>query len=268
MWTYFYPTVFILGLVWGSFINMAVYRVKNELNFFGRSFCDDNKEKLGVMDLIPVLSFFIFKGKCQHCQKPLPWVYPLTELVTGVCFCLAFWTVMERGIELPWYAINLLLAGIFVVFFIFFAVYDYIYWEVNVLVVKAALGFAVVCAVFSILFPQIAFPGVSGIVAGSIAGLIIAFVVKMTKGSGMGEGDIFLMAFAGIFVGLTGLIPLFMVSSITGSVFGIIKALKVGKLHGVQIQFVPFISFAALLIFFFNEEILGILKLDALINIL
>lgn len=268
MWIYFYPTVFILGLVWGSFINMAVYRVKNELNFFGRSFCDDNKEKLGVFDLIPVLSYVFFKGKCRHCHKPLPWIYPVTELVTAVGFCLAFWAIMQSGSELPWYAINLALAGIFVVFFIFFAVYDYLYWEVNVLAVKVALGFSVLCAVVSMFFPQIAFPGLSGISAGLIAGLIIAFVVKFTKGSGMGEGDIFLMAFAGIFVGLSGLIPLFMISSITGSIIGIIKALKVGKLHGVQIQFVPFISFAALMIFFFKAEILGILKLDALINIL
>lgn len=266
MWIYFYPTVFILGLVWGSFINMAVYRVKNELDFFGRSFCDDKKEKLGALDLIPVLSFFISKGRCRHCHKPLPWIYPVTELVTAVSFCLAFWTIMQRGTQFPWYVINLAITGIVVVFFIFFAVYDYLYWEVNVLAVKTALILAVVFAVASIFFPQIVFPGLSGIFAGLIAGLIIAFVVKFTKGSGMGEGDIFLMAFAGILVGLSGFIPLFMISSITGSIIGIIKAIKVGKLHGVQIQFVPFISFAALLIIFFKEEILGILRLDVLIN--
>ncbi len=265
MWTYFYPTVFILGLVWGSFINMAVYRVKNELDFFGRSFCDDKKEKLGALDLIPVLSFFISNRKCRHCHRRLPWIYPITELVTAISFSLAFWTVMQRGSELPWYAINLTIAGIMVVFFIFFAIYDYLYWEVNVLAVKTALVLSIILAVASIFLPQIFFPGLSGILAGLIAGLIIAFVVKFTKGSGMGEGDIFLMAFAGIFVGLSGLIPLFMISSISGSIIGIIKAIKVGKLQGVQIQFVPFISFAALLIFFFKEDILGILRLDVLI---
>lgn len=268
MWIYFYPTVFILGLVWGSFINMAVYRVKHELDFFGRSFCDNNKEKLGVLDLIPVLSFFIYKGKCRHCNKSLPWIYPVTELVTAVSFCLAYWVIMQRGAVMPWSTINLIIAGLFVVFFVFFAIYDYLYWEVNVLAVKVALGFSILIALLSMFFPQIVFPGLSGLLAGLVGGLVIAFVVKFTKGSGMGEGDIFLMAFAGIFVGLLGLIPLFMISSISGSIIGIIKAFKVGKLHGVQIQFVPFISFAALLIFFFKEEILGMLNLDVLVNIL
>ena len=125
MYNYLLPAVFILGMVWGSFINMAVYRVKHELSFSGRSFCDGNKEKLGALDLIPILSFFIFRGKCRHCRKKLPWIYPLIEIITGLCFCLAF-LVVTRQMEMSyWYFINLCVTFTFVVFFIFFGAYDY-----------------------------------------------------------------------------------------------------------------------------------------------
>jgi len=261
-----YLLAFFLGLIWGSFINMAVYRVKKEISFSGRSFCDHTKKNLGWQDLIPVLSFLIYKGKCRHCKKPIPPLYPVVEVITGISFVITLFYLFSQEYSSGWMLMNALLIGTFVLFFIFFAAYDYLYWEVNVKAIKTALAYSILVTLILLLIPeaQSAFANVWSILSGIIAGMIIFLIVKLTKGSGMGEGDIYLMAFAGMFVGLSGLIPLFMISSISGSIVGIIKALKVKKLHGVQIQFVPFISFAALMVFFFKDIILRLLYLDNL----
>lgn len=270
--TVIFIEVFFLGLIWGSFLNMAVFRVKNQLSFSGRSFCDHKKEKLTPKDLIPVLSYIYYRGKCSHCNKKLPLLYPVTELLTGIAFIFVTSYILSQGYSLPQGITNWFILTGFALFFVFFAVYDYLYWEVNVRAIKIALIAATAVAISSGLFPQFVtiVEGWTSLMAGVMAGGIIFSIVKFTKGSGMGEGDIYLMAFAGIFVGLSGLIPLFMVSSITGSIFGIVKAIKIRKLHGVQIQFVPFISFAALTVFFYKDLILQLLNLDnfsVLVNI-
>lgn len=266
MVVFFYILAFVFGLIWGSFLNMAVFRVKKEINFLGRSFCDHTKKALTWKDLIPVVSFVIYKGKCRHCKKKLPLLYPIVEIVTGLSFIAVLFYVSSQGFDLFWSVVNILVIGIFVLFFIFFSAYDYLYWEVNVKAIKFALGYSILVTLLFILLPgsQITFSNFWYLISGLVAGAIIFLVVRLTKGSGMGEGDIYLMGFAGIFVGITGLIPLFMISSISGSIIGLIKAVKIRRLHGVQIQFVPFISFAALMVFFLKDAILEFLYLDSL----
>lgn len=262
----FFTLVFLFGLIWGSFLNMAVFRVKNELSFAGRSFCDHTKKELSWKDLIPVLSYLIYSGKCRHCKKRLPLLYPAMEILTGLSFVLAAVYLLPQGYSIEWLLVDAVLIGIYILFFLFFAAYDYLYWEVNVKAIKFALSFSVLSTLLMLVIPgsQSVFANWWSLLSGLFAAAVILLIVKGTKGSGMGEGDIFLMGFAGIFVGLSGLLPLFMISSISGSIVGIIKAIKIKKLHGVQIQFVPFISFAALMVFFFKDFILRLLYLDSL----
>lgn len=240
------------------------------MNFSGRSFCDHTKEKLTWKDLIPLLSFIFYKGKCRHCGQKLPIVYPFVELLTGLVFVLGFWHLWINYIDKPLLGLNLLITITYLLFFLFFAIYDYLYWEVNVRAIKIALVFSTIFSIVAVVLNnyQLVVPGMSGVIGALVAGLIIYSIVMSTKGSGMGDGDIYLMAFAGFAVGIDGLIPLFLISSVSGSIIGIIKALKIKKFHGVQIQFVPFISFAALTVFFWKEYILRILSLDDFFSLL
>ena len=185
--------VFSLGLAFGSFINMAVWRINKNESFLGRSYCDNTKEALSFLDLIPFFSYIVYKGKCRSCGKKLPLVYPIVELLTGFIFVLTLWKINSLGLTGIEFAFNLIIAEIFVIFFIFFAVYDYLYWEVDLLAVLLAIGMAVVSHIFSIFFPIAILPGiVEGIVGGVVGALMIWLLVVITKKSGMGEDDIFL----------------------------------------------------------------------------
>jgi len=82
---------FFYGTLTGSYLNMLTYRLRRGISMWtpARSFCDHCGKTLGVFDLIPVLSFFIHKGKSGCCGKKLSPVYPAVELFSGLVFVAA-----------------------------------------------------------------------------------------------------------------------------------------------------------------------------------
>lgn len=92
---FIYIILFILGLGVGSFLNVVSFRFKPENQVFdykkisGRSACPFCHKILRWYELIPLVSFFIQKGKCRSCGEKLSWQYPLTELLSGLILVTA-----------------------------------------------------------------------------------------------------------------------------------------------------------------------------------
>ncbi|MDZ4217026.1 MAG: prepilin peptidase, partial [Candidatus Gracilibacteria bacterium] len=79
--------IFCVGACLGSFFNALVSRFGSEKNWspLSRSRCDVCDHRLGVLDLIPILSFLTFcRGRCRFCGRPIPAYYPVIELLTGL----------------------------------------------------------------------------------------------------------------------------------------------------------------------------------------
>ena len=77
----------VLGAIMGSFVNCVAWRiVAGESPWSGRSHCTTCGHTLGVLDLVPVLSWAASGGKCRHCGERVSVRYPLTELFMGVVF--------------------------------------------------------------------------------------------------------------------------------------------------------------------------------------
>src|SRR5699024_3636428 len=78
---------FLLGLTFGSFFNVVGLRLpKNEPFGNERSYCPACKKQLAAVELIPVFSYIVQKGKCRNCQKSISFMYPAIELLTGILF--------------------------------------------------------------------------------------------------------------------------------------------------------------------------------------
>ena len=91
MATLIFIDIFILGLIFGSFINTVIYRLHKKKDFvLGRSTCPKCGHTLAWDDLIPVFSFFVLGGRCRYCRDPISWQYPLVELITGILFLAVF----------------------------------------------------------------------------------------------------------------------------------------------------------------------------------
>ncbi len=84
-----YFPVFILGLCIGSFLNVIIYRFPDDLSIIKpRSFCPKCKTQLTWRENIPLLSWFIQRGKCKTCKTNISFRYPLIELLTGFLFII------------------------------------------------------------------------------------------------------------------------------------------------------------------------------------
>lgn len=88
MHLYISIVIFIIGLILASFLNALLYRIDNGYKypdiFIKGSHCEKCKKKLLWYELIPVLSYFIFRGKCSKCGYKVPFYYPVTELLLGI----------------------------------------------------------------------------------------------------------------------------------------------------------------------------------------
>lgn len=84
-----YLYVFILGITFGSFFTLAVYRIpRREDITHTRSYCPTCKHKLQFWDMIPIFSYIFLGGKCRYCKQKIRPRYFLLELFSGIVFVL------------------------------------------------------------------------------------------------------------------------------------------------------------------------------------
>lgn len=257
---------FIIGACFGSFLNMLVYRVHHGLNLFGRSFCDKSHKPLHPVDLIPIVSYVIFKGRCRDCGTKLPLIYPLIETLSGVlsvlCLFKALTVISDPYNVLAIIPVWALLFSL-VLIFVYFGYYDFLYWEVDELSVRIALGYAIALVVINFILinsgASLPFFGqtLSHILGGVALSGVILITYIISKGGGMGAGDIYLLGISGLLLGLEGGLLAFMLTTVLGSIVGVIKALRIGKLHGVRIQFGPFIALGTIIVLLLKDQLLN-----------
>jgi len=77
----------MLGLAIGSFLNVVVYRLPRLMSVSRPpSHCPSCDTELGALDNVPVVSWFVLRGRCRHCGVPISPRYPIIELATGLLF--------------------------------------------------------------------------------------------------------------------------------------------------------------------------------------
>ena len=233
------PVLFIFGTMFGSFANVVIYRMpKGESVVFPRSFCRACSTPIPWYNNIPVLSWFILRGKCAKCGAKYSFRYPFVELLMGTLFALAGYSL---GFE--WTLLEALI-------FIFCVVCaSFIDLDHMILPDKFTLSGIAIGLIGAALNPDRAFmPALIGAVFGfgflwAIAYLYIVFRNR----EGMGGGDIKLIAWIGAVLGWKAIPFVILVSSMIGSVVGVAVALRTKGGMNQEIPFGPFLAGAALL---------------------
>ena len=247
--------LFILGLFLGSFFNVLSDRLPQEQSILGRSHCDFCKKNLTVLDLIPVYSFLSLKGRCRYCHKKLSYFYPLVEILTGCLFVIAWITT---PIVIPT-AVNLLAAriitiGLFSVLLTIFMAdvkYHLIPDSLQFVFLVLALCYHLVQAASWLMLG-------SFIVSGILVMLPILILYLITRGRGMGFGDVKLAFVIGFLLGtIPGWIALY-IGFIAGSVVGVALLITKKKKLKSQIAFGPFLIIGIVLSVFYQTEIIRV----------
>ncbi|MDO8474211.1 MAG: prepilin peptidase [bacterium] len=260
--------VFVFGLAIGSFLNAVIYRMeKGESVLRGRSYCPHCKHPLAWHDLVPLLSFFLLRGKCRYCKEKISFQYPLVELATALLF-IAIVSVsspwLNQGVEnlakLSFTQVAELfylwvVASAFIVIF----VYDLKHYLIPDKILYPIIGLVLLYQMFGNWELGIGnFASLINPLASALgAGLFFFFIYAFSKGRAMGFGDVKLAFLLGLFLGWPSILVALFFAFCLGAVFGLILiALKKKGLKS-EVPFAPFLITGTAIAFFFGLGVLN-----------
>ncbi|MFL5815433.1 MAG: prepilin peptidase [Bdellovibrionia bacterium] len=252
----------VFGLVIGSFLNVVIGRLPHgESVVRPASRCPHCKHELRWYENVPVLSYLVLRGRCRSCKEPISIRYPVVELLTGLLFLAA-------KIRFGW-SLELLLRDF--PFIAILVAVTFIDLDLRIIPDPLSLGGLVWGLVTALAFSFI--PGLGSGAAigwgGAFAGAAVGFGLfyglawiyyRFTGRSGLGGGDIKLLAMLGAYLGIGGVLDTILVSSVFGSLIGISWALFQRRRGGesvmlVSIPYGPFLVVGGLYHYFLSDLI-------------
>ena len=232
--------VLALGLVIGSFLNVVIYRLPRGLGYVrGRSFCPKCKHKINWFDNVPVISFLILKGRCRFCGRKISWRYPLIELLAGALFYLSYLSHLS-------FLSYLLICGLVVIFFVDLE-HQIIPDEIVIPLSVLFLGYR--------LLTNIQYLISNFLITGIVSFLFLYLIHLLTKGRGMGLGDVKLAFLMGLVLGFPKIVVAFYLAFLTGAFVGVILILLSRAKLKQKIAFGPFLVFGTIFSLLWGEKI-------------
>lgn len=282
---------FIFGSLLGSLAKALADRSLSGKTFWGRSFCPHCKKTLKWYDLFPILSFISLKGKCRYCHKKITIDYLLVELVLGILIAFLFWEyaailpqitdyfqLILVGSELVFKIIfitaliilsvtdlketlipdRIVLPSIVILFFLFLGITVYkiglLYYSLS----QTDFG-RLLLPPHNDYFQRHAFLAIQPLIGGVVSGLLIAGffmgLITVTRGKGMGGGDVKLGMLMGLGLGFPNSLIAVILSFLFGAILALILIALKKKHFGQSLPFGPFLVMGSLIALFWGNQI-------------
>jgi prepilin signal peptidase PulO-like enzyme (type II secretory pathway) len=264
--------LFLFGLAVGSFFNVVALRYDGTRFLFdprqigGRSHCPHCKRTLRWFELLPVVSFIIQSGRCRRCGVAIGWQYPIVELLSGFIFLLVamhFSFILEPSV-------------LWIIVFEIFLLIAYI--DILLGIIPDELNIALILlGLFEIFFfpggagaPNLSFFGpyasifgfqgnilVNHLLAAIVGAAFFGSLVAITRGKGMGMGDVKLAFPLGLLFGWPDIVVISLMAFVIGGIFGVGLILSGEKTMKSAVPFGPFLVVACVVAFFFGSALFG-----------
>lgn len=231
--TVFIVTSGIFGLLFGSFLNVCIFRIpKGETIVFGRSHCMSCGAQIKAIDLVPVLSYLVLRGRCRNCGEKISARYPAVEALNAAlwAFCAA-----DFGITPKAAAYMMFISGIIVISFI----------DIDTKLIPTGLIVYILVIGTVFCFFDNAVPFYDKLIGVAAGGVPLLLVLLVSRG-GMGLGYVEFAAAAGLLLGWKLILFSLFAALIAGGVFGAAILLAKHKSGKTRIPFSPFLSFGML----------------------
>ncbi len=203
----------LLGLAVGSFLNVCIHRLPRDQSLNSPpSRCPSCEYRLRWFDNIPVLSYVLLGGRCRKCRARISIRYPVVELITMVLFII-------HGVVFGWSALlvpRLVFACAMVVLFAIDLEHQLL---PNVITLP---GIVVGLIASAVLPPGIVDALIGVLIGGGVLWLIGEAYFRYSGHEGMGGGDVKMLAMIGAFLGWKLVLVTLVLSSIAGSVIGLL----------------------------------------------
>lgn len=234
--------VFLLGLVFGSFYNVCIYRIQSEESIVkGRSHCQSCQHELSFFDLVPVFSYLFLRGRCRYCHQKISLRYPFVELLTAFLFIAVFY-----NFGFSWDTL-LYLIMISVLIMLSFVDFDTMLIRDRFIILLLGCGIALIA-----LHPEQLYNSLIGSFIISVPLFLVAYLTK-----GIGYGDVKLMAVCGLILGWQRII----LAMILGAIFASLVALPqmiTGKKSGKdEMPLGPYLALGIVVSLFFGSSLIS-----------
>ena len=273
----FYISIFVLGLLVGSFLNVVIYRLPlmmqrtwraecteylsthsvsiqteatEPVEHFNlstpRSRCPECGHLISAIENIPLISYLFLAGKCRQCKTSISLRYPFIELLSAI---LATFVAYQYGVSLQTLAVVLLGWALISLTFIDF---DHQYLPDNITLPFMWLGLFI--NYFGII------TDLESAVLGAMLGYALLWVLfhlfrLLTGKEGMGYGDFKLLALLGAWLGWQMIPTIILLSSLVGSVVGITLIVLKKQQRSKPIPFGPYLAAAGCISLIWGNEI-------------
>jgi leader peptidase (prepilin peptidase)/N-methyltransferase len=237
---------FVLGAAIGSFLNVVIYRLPNgfRLTLPSRSVCMKCKTRLSVFDNIPILGYLLLRGRCRYCNTIYSARYPLVEVLTASLFYAVYkYFGIAAATPYYWWFVAALVAITFI---------DLDHRIVPDLI---SLPGIVLGLTFSFTAPDLGIyrSGIGAAVGGGIFWLMGWTYERLTGREGLGFGDVKMIAMIGAFLGPQGVMGTIVISSMIGSIVGVVIMVVQKKDLKLAVPYGPFLAIGALAYLFWGD---------------
>ncbi|MDC1078096.1 prepilin peptidase [Candidatus Pelagibacter sp.] len=233
---------FVIGSIVGSFYNVCIYRLPNDLDVVSKSsFCTSCKYKIPFYLNIPIISYILNFGKCKNCKNKISISYLVVEVLTASLFVYAY---MLYGVSFKGLAFIIFYSGLLIIFFTDFKYY--------LILDKITIPLSIVGLVFTFFnFNPFDVDILSSLIGGAVGYLVIYFIrflfFKIRKVEGMGLGDAKLFLMVGIWLGIKSIYLILASSALVGAIVGSLIIYFYKKDKDFQIPYGCFIVIASAL---------------------
>ena len=267
-----YPLAAGLGLLVGSFLNVVILRLPRRMEWewkrdarevleqtelyeppppgivVERSHCPQCGHQLSWYENIPVLSWLALRGKCRKCKAPISAQYPLVEVITALLFVACVW-----NFGFGWQGFG---AVVFTGFLIALSGIDLRTQLLPDQLTLPLMWLGLIAASDSLYMP--AKPALLGAMVGYVSLWSVWWLFKQLTGKeGMGHGDFKLLAALGAWCGLAGILPIILLSALSGAIIGSIWLAAKGRDRATPIPFGPYLAIAGWIVFMWGDELIG-----------
>jgi leader peptidase (prepilin peptidase) / N-methyltransferase len=240
--------VVLAGLVWGSFLNVVIYRLPEGMSLLRPpSACPACKKRIKPYDNVPVLSYLILRGKCRHCGSRIPVSYVLVELMTPAAFVILY---LQYSLSLFFFASCLFASALIVLGFI-----DYRHKILPDRITFPGIAFGLIYSFFrsDLTFLQALLGAAVG--AGFLL-IIYAGYYLVRKKEGLGLGDVTMMLMVGAYLGWIKTLLTLILASFAGALVGIIIITAKKKDLQYMLPYGTFLAPAAFIALVWGDRII------------
>lgn len=214
---------FILGTFIGSFLNVCIYRIPYRKSIlYPSSRCFLCLTPIRWYHNLPIIGYFLLKGRCASCHQSFSIRYAVLELLMGMVSLSLF---VRTADFYSYFVLMCFMGAVIVLSFI-----DIDHWLLPDRITIPSVILGILFSLFVFSLPSGSYIGIKESIAGAFVGFSVLFLLgfvasRILGKESLGGGDIKFMAMIGAFLGWKAFIPVLLMAALQGTVFGIAQLL-------------------------------------------